>query len=346
MELEKDLLKIAEYVKENKFQNCKIMVTGATGLLGSLLVKGFLEANKVFGSNNKVFALARNEEKAKVVFEGYSNYDNFNIIKNEITEEIIIDSDIDYIFHTACVTSSKEMVTYPVELVKTSVNGTINVLDFAIKHHAKSVVYLSSMEVFGVCEESDGRLSENDLGKLDLTAVRSCYPESKRLCENLCKCYSEEFGLNVCVARLTQTFGAGASLEDKRIFAMLARCAISGDDIIFKTAGKLVRDYCYTTDALKAVLLLSQKGNKGEVYNIANEETTISAIEMARFVAEELGNGTKVVVKQGDEAKQFSPQTATRLDTTKMRNLGWKPQVGLKEMYAKLIQSYKELMKK
>lgn len=345
MELENDLLNIAGYVKENGFLNCKIMITGATGLLGSLLVKGFLKANQKFNLNNTIYALARNEGKAKIIFEEYLNSENLVIIKNEITEEISADSDIDYIFHTACVTSSKEMVTYPVELIKTSVNGTINVLDFAIKHHAKSVVYLSSMEVFGVLGDYEGRLTENDLGNLDITSVRSCYPESKRLCENLCKCYAEEYGLNVCSARLTQTFGAGASLEDNRIFAMLAKNVINGQDVVLKTEGKSAHDYLYTTDAINAILILSKKANAGECYNISNEETYSSIRDMSKLVIENFNPNCKLVIENSGNS-MYSKDSFIKLDTTKMRNLGWKPQVGLKEMYAKLIQSYKELMKK
>lgn len=342
MELEKDLLTLAEYVKENEFKNCKIMVTGATGLLGSLIVKGFLGANEIYNLNNKVYALARNKSKAEVVYEEFLNYHNFLIIKNEITEKIDITEDIDYIFHTACVTTSKEMITYPVELIKTSVNGTINVLDFAKAHNTKSVVYLSSMEVYGVLGDYNDRLSENDLGKLDITSVRSCYPESKRLCENLCKCYAEEYGLNVCTARLTQTFGAGATLEDNRIFAMLAKNVIDGKDIVLKTAGKSAHDYLYTTDAINAILILACKGTAGESYNIANEETYSSIFDMSKMVIETFNPKCKLIIENSNN-NMYSKDSLIKLDTSKIKNLGWKAQIELKEMYKKLIQSYREL---
>lgn len=346
MVIEKDLEIIASQIKENNFENSTIMITGSTGLLGSLLVKGFLEANTKYKLNNKVYALARNVEKADIIFCDYVKYENFIIVKNEITEKIDIDENVDYIFHTACVTTSKDMVTYPVELIKTSVGGTINVLDFAKSHQTKSIVFLSSMEVFGELNEYQGRLSEKDLGKIDITSVRSCYPESKRLCENLCKSYSEEYGLNVCTARLTQTFGAGAFLEDNRVFAMIAKSVIYGTNIVLKTTGVSKRDYCYTTDALSAILILAKKGVAGEVYNVSNESTTISIFDMANMVASEFGNGIKVEInlESKEETKQFSPPTIIKLDTSKIRALGWKPQVDLKEMYGNLIQSYRELL--
>ena len=342
MELEKDLKVISEDIKLNGFENNSILITGSTGLIGSLIVKGFLKANKSFGLNNKIFALARNTNKAKVVFKDYLDESSFKIVENEITTPINIEENIDYIFHTACVTTSKEMITYPVEIIKTSVNGTINVLDFARSHKTKSVVYLSSMEVYGVIEDSDIRLKESNLGDLDLTSVRSCYPESKRLNEHLCKCYADEYGLNVCSARLTQTFGAGASIEDNRIFAYIAKNAINEENVVLKSSGKSAHDYCYTTDAISAILLLSKKGTAGDTYNIANEETFSSIYDMASLVLKTFSPGAKVVVENKDNA-MFSKDSVIKLDTQKLRELGWEPKVNLIEMYEKLIKSYKEL---
>lgn len=341
MELEKDLKIIAEDVRHNGFFNNSILVTGSTGLIGSLIVKGFLEANRSFGLKNKIFALARNTTKAKTVFKNYLEDEGLIIVENEITEPINIQNNIDYIYHTACVTTSKEMITFPAEIIKTSVNGTVNVLDFAKSHETKSVVYLSSMEVYGVIEGSDIRLKENDLGQLDLTSVRTCYPESKRLNELLCKCYANEYNLNVCSARLTQTFGAGASIEDNRIFAYIAKSAIKNENVVLKSSGKSAHDYCYTTDAVSAILLLSKKGVAGETYNIANEETFSSIYDMANLVLGRFSSGAHVIVENSDNA-MFSKDSVIKLDTKKMRDLGWQPKVNLIEMYDKLIRSYKE----
>lgn len=347
MEIDKDLLIIAEDIKKMDFKNNSIIVTGATGLLGSLIVKGFLEANKIYALNNTIYAFARNIDKAKKVFGNYINEINFNIVQHEITQPINLKANIDYIFHTACVTTSKEMVTNPVELVKTSICGTMNILDYANYNKVKSVVYLSSMETYGVVESSDKRLKEEDLGFLDLSSVRSCYPESKRLNENLCKCYASEYGLNVCTARLTQTFGAGAVLEDNRIFAHIAKSVVFNKDLVLKTTGILTRDYCYTTDAIFAILILSKKGKSGEIYNIANESTTISVYEMAQMVVEKINNGkNKLVldVQQDVNSLGFSPASKTQLDCSKMKSLGWSPKFDLEQMYKKLISSYRDIL--
>lgn len=345
MILDKDLEIIAEDIYTNGFSNASIMVTGSTGLLGSLVVKGFLVANKKYGLNNQVFALARNLSKANIVFKDFVSDQNLKIVENEITKPININSKIDYIFHTACVTTSKEMVEKPIEVVKGSVIGTMNTLDFA-KEKSSSVVYLSSMEVYGKNDLYTNRLKENDLGYIDLTSVRSCYPESKRLCENLCKCYAEEYGLNVTTARLTQTFGAGADINDNRIFALIAKSVIYNQDLTLKTRGLLTRDYCYTTDAISAMLILAKNGTKGETYNIANEDTNTSIFNMASQVLEKLGNGSnKVIIEQsGNAPKEFSPESITKLNTQKIRDLGWNHKFKLLDMYQRLIEHYKEII--
>lgn len=341
MELVKDLESIANKAKSNQYVNSRILVTGATGLIGSLIVKGFIVANRKYKLNNKIFALARNIEKANSIFKEYLEDDNFNIVINEITQEINIDEDIDYIFHTACVTTSKDMVTFPTELIKTSINGTINVLEFAKSHNTKSCIYLSSMEAYGQVIGEKKSLKEEDLGYLDLTYVRNCYPESKRMNENLCKCYFDEYGLNVVIARLSQTFGAGVDINDNRIFAYIAKSAINKQDITLKTTGKSAHDYCYTTDAIDALLILGKRGMGGECYNISNNKTYSNIFNMAEIVLKKYYPEGKVIIQESN-TNMFSKESEISLNTDKMHELGWVPKFNLIQMYEKLINYYKE----
>ena len=343
MELDKDIEIIAQDIKDNKYNNATILVTGSTGLIGGLIVKGFLKANKKFGLNNKILALARNEEKFNLLFRDFLGYKDLVFIKNEITETIKYSENVDYIFHTACTTRSKDMVDFPVELITSSVCGTINILNFAKSHKAKSVVYLSSMEVYGVANFHGKKLKEDELGCLDLTYVRNCYPESKRLNEILCKSYFEEYGLNINIARLTQTFGAGVNLDDNRIFALIAKKSIEGKNVVLKTSGRSSHDYCYTTDAISALLIMAKKGYGGECYNIANNETFSSIYDMALMVIKKYNKKGKIII-ENESTNIFSKDSKISLDTRKIEKLGWKPKFNLMEMYDKLIKYYKETM--
>ena len=346
MVIDEDINIIAEDIKNKGIKNSKIVITGATGLLGSLMVKVFVRANEKYGLNNKIYALARNVDKANDIFYGFKN-ENLVIVKNNITEPININEDVDYVFHFAAITASKDMVQYPVEVIESTILGLINVLSFSYEHKAKSVAYMSSMEVFGVADQNK-RLKETDIGKIDLTSVRSCYPESKRLAENLCKSFAAEYGLNVKVARLTQTFGAGAKYEDNRVFGMIARSVVENKDIILMSKGDLARDYCYTVDAINAILYITLYGESGEVYNVANENTQTSVFDMCKMVAKEIANNkisVRIEIPEDVASKGFSPACVTMLDTSKIQELGWEPRYNLKEMYARLIQSLEDITK-
>lgn len=345
MILEEDLNLIAQDIKKNNIKNCTILISGATGLIGSLLVKGFLNANEKYNLNNHVLALALNLQKAQLIFERYKDNPNLTLIENEITQQINYSANVDYIFHTAAITKSQIMISSPVELIKTTVVGSLNIFDFAIKRKAKSVVYLSSIEAFGVINNKES-LKENDLGYLDLQNVRNCYPESKRLVENLCACYAKQYGLNVKVARLTQTFGAGASFNDSRIFGEIARSIIEKKDIVLKTSGNTTHDYCYTTDTISALLTIATKGTCGEVYNVANPDTNMSIKDMAKLVAISFGNNKVKVIQSSNNqpATCYSPENKISLNVDKLLKLNWKPKYNLKQIYERLIQSYRDIL--
>ena len=222
-----------KYFKEDidyLIENCKylreldkktVLITGSTGLIGSLLIKTILENNKVRKMNTKVIALCRNEEKFKEMYIDYLNDINLKLILSDIKDNVEIEDSIDYIIHTAAITKSKLLVDFPVETTMTAVIGTRNILEFAKEKKVSSMVYLSSMEVYGTFKESN-IIDEDMLGYIDLKNVRNGYPESKRLCEYLCNAYAKEYNVNVKSIRLAQTFGAGVPIDDTRIFASIA----------------------------------------------------------------------------------------------------------------------------
>ena len=168
-------------------------------------------------------------------------------------------------------------------------------------------------------------------------------PESKRMCESLCASYSSEFGVPAKVVRLTQTFGPGVKYDDGRVFAEFARCAIERRNIVLKTKGETRRSYLYTEDAVNAILTVLYNGIPGEAYNAANEETYCSIYEMAKMVAGRFGdNSVKVLVEETNPEKLgYAPVLHMNLDTTKLRNLGWKAKFNLESMYQNMIEDMK-----
>ncbi len=338
---EEDLDRIAGIIANLGFNKKTFFITGSTGLVGSILVKALCWANKKYGLENHVIAQLRNPDKGNQVFAGYTG---IAYCVGDIRDSIQWDGEVDYIIHAASETKSKNMVEHPVETLWTTLSGSKNVLDFAKAKHAAKVVYLSSMEAFGSVD-FDGRATEDMLGTVDLTKPRSCYPESKRMVENMCACYHAEYGVPVSIVRLAQTFGAGVPADDTRVFAQFARSAMQVENIVLHTQGISWGNYVYTADAATAIFTVLKKGKDGECYTVANESTSMQIRDMAALVANEIAGGKIHVVIDIPEGANFgyAADTKLRLDTGKMRGLRWTAEVGLAEMYRRMMKAWGEI---
>lgn len=332
-------IKNSEELEFEKFKNSSIFITGATGLIGSLLVKFFLYLNDEYNYNVHIYALIRNKKKAQKIF-GANNRKKFHYVISDLSSKnsLEVKEKIDYIVHAAAITNSKYLISNPVNAIKVSVNGTEKVLDLAIEKRVQSVVYISSMEVYGQPSVKE-KVTESDLGNIDLTKARSCYPEGKRMCECICEAYASQFDLNVKIARLAQTFGAGVLPEDKRVFAQFTKSIMNGQNIILHTQGTSEGNYVYTADAIKAILLLLLNGKKGEPYNVVNEHSHTTIMNMAKMVVNKFGNkDQKVIVEIPNKDLGYAPEVHMTLSGEKLRALKWDPKFNLIDSYKRLIE--------
>lgn len=314
--------------------NGTVLVTGATGLIGSNLIKYLLM------NNYRVIGFVRNVEKAR---KKLPQSDMLSLVVGDINEPLLLSDNIDYIVHGASNTSSKAFVDEPVDIINTALKGTQNMLELAREKQVKSFVYLSSMEVYG-SPLTDEKINENHSTNLDTMSVRSSYPESKRMCESICTAYYKQYGVPIKVIRLTQTFGSGVEYNDNRVFAEFVRCAIEGRDIVLHTKGETKRCYLSTDDAVDAIMTVLLKGKNGEAYNAANEETYCSIYEMAQMVAHECTKDRiGVHIEIEDESKYgFAPVLRMNLDTSKLKSLGWKANDSLSNMFNALWTNFSE----
>ena len=318
-----------------------VFVTGATGLIGSQLVKSLACCNRLKGTGIRIVAFVRDEKKAKRIFGAIPDIE---LLVGDINNEVIYNGEIDCIIHGAGATSSRFFVEHPVETIITAINGTKNILELAREKKVDGFLYLSSLEVYGTPDDTKERIAENDYGYIDILNVRSSYSEGKRMVECLCCSYLSEYGVPVKIARLSQTFGAGVEYNDSRVFAEFARCAIEKRDIILRTRGETVRSYCYTADAVSAIFYILLRGEMGNAYNITNMSTACSVKEMAQLVCDifcESEIAVKIDVPENIGVFGYNPEMVIKLDATRLEKLGWKPRIGLEQMLIRLVGSMK-----
>jgi dTDP-glucose 4,6-dehydratase len=319
-----------------------ILVTGATGLIGSQLVKAIACRNRIYGTGVRVMALARSEEKANAILGDLKGRPEIMMVYGDLLGTFAIAEDLDYIIHCAGVTNSRYFVSHPVDTIRSIMESTRVVLAIARDKRVKSMVFLSSLEIYGVTDPGIAFVKESDSGMIDCMNTRSSYPEGKRLAECLCASYAAQYGVQAMVARLSQTFGPGVTFGDERVFAQFARSAIEKKDIILRTRGETIRNYCYTSDAITALLTILERGKAGEAYNVANRATVISIKDMARMVINSAaGTGIKVAYAPMEDIEKmgYAPVVRIRLDPSKLEGLGWVATYGLEQMFQRTIQS-------
>ena len=316
------------------------LITGATGMIGSSLTRRILKK----GTSCRIILPVRNLSKAEELYNELRKVDKEKLYFMEMQLEDMraeqFPMSIDYMIHCACVTQSAQMVAYPVETADSIVMGTKHILELARKKQVKSMVYLSSMEVYGAVEDTGKLVREEQLGEIDLKSPRSCYPIGKRMAEHYCYIYHEEFKVPVKIARLAQTFGQGVNLKDNRIYMQFARAAYEGTDIVLKTRGNSMGNYCAIDDAVEGIFTILYRGKDGEVYNVVNEANTMRIRDMADLVARKVAGGKSTVRVETESSAQtgYAPDTGLRLSGEKLRNLGWMPEKNLEEMYKDMIR--------
>ena len=312
------------------------LITGATGLIGSVMIKCLLALNRKHLLGIKIIAVIRDLDKAKSVFADELSEIVFKRINLSEINISTIDADVDYIVHLASPTASKFFVDHPVETLRTVIEGTTAVLEYARNKGVKGMVYASSLEVYG-SNDTDEWLDEKFQGYVNPVESRSSYNMGKRVAECLCHSYAVEYQVPVMMARFTQVFGAGISESENRVFAQFARSIIEGKDIEIHTQGLSAKPYCYTTDAVSAMLYILLKGQNGEAYNVASKDSYISIRDMAYMLRDDFNPNISVRICP-KENQGYAPQTKLKLSTDKMEALGWKPHYNLQSMFDRLIK--------
>lgn len=296
---------------------CNILVTGATGLIGSCLIEVLMERPQ---RDYFVYAMGRNSQRMNKLFERYISTEGFHTIIGDVTEPLSTDLSFHYIIHVAGGAAPSEFAKHPVEVMKANINGVINLMEYGLTHNMHRFLYVSSGEVYG---EGDGReFTEDYSGYVDCVSPRSCYPSSKRAAETLCVSYASEYGADVVIARPCHIYGPNFTENDNRVYAQFIRNVLQDEDIVLKSKGEQFRSWCYVVDCASAILHILLKGQRTEAYNIADDKSAISIKELANMVAA-IGKKRVVIhIPEADERKGYNPVSKSVYSAEKLKLLG------------------------
>lgn len=328
------------------FKEKNILITGATGLIGSHL------ANRLSEEKANLILVGRNIQKLDSVFE---NNDNIQKVACDIAVSLPDNlPELDYIFHAAGPISGNDIKQYPVNLIKANIFGLMNCFEFLRKQKETTgkmgrIIVFSSATVYGINkQDKDISIKEEETETADsLDFIQSIYSESKRIVEVIAKSYHKQYELETVIARIAYAYGY-TKFAPQTAFYEFIKKAINGEDIVLNNPQIPRRDNIYADDIVSGLLLLAENGISGESYNLSSngEEDNFKGMdEMANIIVncvnKKLGKNIRVI-----EPENKNRKPGTMLNNSKIKSLGWKVNTNIVTGIEKTVEKFIDLMRK
>lgn len=305
-----------------------VLITGATGMLGSYIGFTLLYLNERLGLKIRPIFLARKKDKLEHVYGDALK--SVTCLVQDVCSPIELNHSVDYILHAAGSSSPYSIINDPVGVINANVKGTQNILELSRRIGVKKIVFTSTREVYGQLRD-ENYISEEQMGSLDPLNPRNCYPESKRLAEALLQAYQCQYRIGFNSLRIAHCYGPGMQLDsDGRVMADLLNDVINKRDITLKSLGEAERAFCYITDAVSGIFRVMLSGNRNEAYNLSNEKEPISIGDLANLIQEVSGNSKGVLFDVSQDQRGYTDYRRVSLDTKRIEDLGWSANVPLK----------------
>ena len=307
----------------------RILVTGGAGFLGSHLSERLLElGHEVVVADN--FYTGYKENIAHLLYNK-----SFELIRHDVTFPLYLE--VDGIFNLACPASPVQYQKNPVQTFKTSVHGAINMLGLAKRTGAR-FLQASTSEIYGNPHVSPQE--ESYWGNVNPIGIRSCYDEGKRAAETLTFDYHRQFGLDIRVARIFNTYGPRMDANDGRVVSNFIVQALKNEPITIYGDGSQTRSFCYVSDLIEGLIKLFFTEKIYEPVNLGNPNP-INMKELAEEVLGLTGSKSKIAYKElpGDDPKQREPNITKAKDL-----LSWSPKVDRRAGLTSTIDYFKTVI--
>ena len=269
-----------------KLKNKSIMISGATGLIGSMLIDVMMKKNSE-GLNCTVYALGRSKSRMQARFAYCFMDTHFRFVEYDVNKKLVLSDigTIDYVLHLASNTHPLQYATDPIGTITTNIIGVQNLLDFAVDHNTTRFAFASSNEIYGENRGDTEKFDEHYCGYIDCNTMRAGYPESKRCSEALCQAYKAQRNLDIVIPRLTRSYGPTLLESDTKALSQFLHSGVAGEDIVLKSAGTQYYSYLYVADSVAGLLTVLLQGENGEAYNIADDASDIMLKDLAAIIA-------------------------------------------------------------
>ncbi len=321
---------------ENIFSNT-FLITGATGSIARYIVLVLMEVSKRYPDKAcNVVVMCRNKEKAARIFEDYIGSEHFKLICCSVEETIKIDYKIDYIVHAACVSATSYFHDHPVQIASSNVIGTYNLLSLAREQNVKGFLFFSSGAVYGGMTKDD--YSYNGINPLE---GKNCYAMSKKMGENFCADFFEEYGVPAKIVRIGYTYGPHIDLNDGHLYSDFIRAIIQSEDLLIKGDGQNGIGLCYVTDAVQAFFLILFNGKEKTPYVMRNNREYTTIQELARKLVQEAFPERKLDYKcmvKSEERNELPKSRAPEF----LNALGWYPKVDVVDGFRRVVNYLEE----
>ena len=313
----------------DRLRNKTLLISGATGLIGSFLIDVLMEKNRRDSMNCSVIALTRDPERAAARAVG-TWQPQVRFLRCDVSRERPEPGcSLDYVIHAASNTHPIAYATDPVGTITTNIIGTKNLLEAAAAHHAARTVFLSSVEIYGENRGDCEYFTEGYCGYIDCNTLRAGYPEGKRAGEALCQAYIRQKGQDVVIPRLPRIFGPTMLESDTKAVSQFLKKGIARENIVLKSEGNQLYSYCYVADAVSGILHCLFYGKNGEAYNLGDLTSDITLKDLAHLIADYAGTTVVFDLPSQTEKAGYSTATKALLNGDKLKALGWRPQYGI-----------------
>jgi UDP-glucuronate decarboxylase len=310
----------------------RILVTGGAGFLGSFLCERLLAAG------NDVISLDNYFCGSKKNIEHLMSNSRFEAMRHDVTQPIHIE--VDEIYNFACPASPVHYQHNPVHTTKTCVMGAINMLELARNINAK-IIQASTSEIYG--DPLVHPQSEEYFGNVNTMGARSCYDEGKRVAETLFYDYHKQYGTDIRIIRIFNTYGPRMSVNDGRVVSNFIVQALQGDDITVYGKGDQTRSFCYVDDLVDGIInFMNFSGSEIGPINLGNpSEFTI--LELAQKILQMTNSKSKIIFK---DLPQNDPMQRKPVIEKAQNLINFSPKVDLEKGLEKTIQYFKKILEK